>query len=65
VAVFGILFAAADVRELLYQLDESRTAVATIAGFLIGVHLLIARAPSPPQAPPVTVTAVGADELTI
>jgi len=42
VAVFGILFAAADVRELLYQLDESRTAVATIAGFLIGVHLLIA-----------------------
>jgi hypothetical protein len=34
---FGILFAAADTRELIHQIQESRTAVATIAGILIGL----------------------------
>ncbi len=40
--VFGILFAAADTRELVHQLDESQTTVAAIAGVLIGLHLLVA-----------------------
>ena len=41
---FGILFAAADTRELVHQLDESETTVATIAGILIALHLLVALA---------------------
>jgi hypothetical protein len=40
-AVFALLFATGDVRELIYQLDESRTAVAVIAGVLIVLHLLV------------------------
>ena len=39
---FAILFAAADTRELVHQLQESRTVVATIAGILIALHLLAA-----------------------
>lgn len=39
---FGILFAAADTRELIHQLDESQTTVAAIAAILIALHLLIA-----------------------
>ena len=42
--VFGVLFAAGDVRELVHQIQESRTAVASIAGVLIAIHLLIAAA---------------------
>lgn len=41
-AVFGLLFAAGDVRELVHQLDESRTALAVIAGVLIALHVLVA-----------------------
>lgn len=43
-AGFGIVFAAADVRELVHQINESRRIVATIAGILIGLHLLAALA---------------------
>lgn len=39
---FGILFAAADARELVHQLDESQTTVAAIAAILIALHLLVA-----------------------
>ena len=39
---FGIVFAAADTRELVHQIQESRTTVATIAGILIALHLLAA-----------------------
>jgi hypothetical protein len=39
---FGIVFAAGDTRELVHQLDESRTAVAVIAAILIPLHLLVA-----------------------
>jgi hypothetical protein len=41
---FALLFAAGDIRELVHQIQESRTAVATIAGILIALHLLIAAA---------------------
>lgn len=41
---FAILFAAGDLRELVHQIQESRTTVATIAGILIALHLLIAAA---------------------
>ena len=41
---FAILFAAGDTRELVHQIQESRTTVATIAGTLIALHLLIAAA---------------------
>lgn len=41
-AAFGVLFAAGDIRELVHQIQESRTTVATIAGILIALHLLIA-----------------------
>jgi hypothetical protein len=40
-AVFGLVFAAADTRELIHQLNESRPAVAAIAGALIALHLLV------------------------
>ena len=43
-AVFGIVFAAADTRELVHQLQESRTTVAVIAGILIALHLATALA---------------------
>jgi hypothetical protein len=39
---FGLLFAALDVREVLHQVDESRTSLIVIAGVLIGLHVLIA-----------------------
>ena len=39
---FGLLFAALDVREVLHQLDESRTGLIVIASSLIGLHLLVA-----------------------
>jgi len=41
---FAILFAAGDIRELVRQIQEARTTVATIAGILIALHLLIAAA---------------------
>ena len=41
-AGFAVVFAAGDVRELVHQLDESRTTVATIAGILIVLHGLVA-----------------------
>ncbi len=41
---FAILFAAGDIRELVHQIQESRTTVAIIAGILIVLHLLIAAA---------------------
>jgi hypothetical protein len=40
--VLGLLFAAADTRELVHQIQESRTTVAVIAGVLIALHLLVA-----------------------
>jgi hypothetical protein len=42
IAVFGLVFAALDVREVLHQVDESRTNLIAIAGVLIGLHLLVA-----------------------
>jgi hypothetical protein len=42
IAVFGLVFAALDVREVLHQVDESRTNLIVIAGVLIGLHLLVA-----------------------
>ena len=39
---FGTVFALGDVREVIHQLNESRTGVATIAATLIASHLLIA-----------------------
>jgi hypothetical protein len=39
---FGLLFAALDVREVLHQVDESRTSLIVIAGALIGLHFLVA-----------------------
>lgn len=39
VAGFTLLFAAGDLRELLHQLDESRTSVAVIAAILLVLHL--------------------------
>ena len=39
---FGLVFAALDVREVLHQLDESRTSLIVIASALIGLHLLVA-----------------------
>jgi hypothetical protein len=39
---FGVLFAALDVRELIHQVDESRTSLIVIASTLIGLHLLVA-----------------------
>jgi hypothetical protein len=41
-AGFAAVFAAGDIRELVHQLDESRTTVATIAGVLIALHTLAA-----------------------
>jgi hypothetical protein len=41
---FGVLFAAGDIRELVHQIQESRATVATIAGILIALHLLVAAA---------------------
>ncbi len=41
-AGFAVLSAAADTRELTHQLNESRTTVATIAGILIALHLVVA-----------------------
>lgn len=43
-AVFGIAFAAGDTRELVHQIQESRTTVAVIAGILIALHLAAATA---------------------
>ena len=39
---FGLVFTAGDVREVVHQLDESRTGVAVIAGILVAAHLAIA-----------------------
>jgi hypothetical protein len=42
IAGFGLIFAAFDVREVLHQVDESRTNLIVIASVLIGLHLLAA-----------------------
>ncbi len=42
VAVFGLVFAAADGRELVHQIDDSNGGLATLAGVLIGLHLTVA-----------------------
>jgi hypothetical protein len=39
---FGLLFAALDFREVLHQVDESRTSLAVIASVLVGLHVLVA-----------------------
>jgi hypothetical protein len=39
---FGVVFAVGDTRELIHQVNESRTGVAVIAAILIAAHLLIA-----------------------
>jgi hypothetical protein len=39
---FGLVFAGFDVREVLHQIDESRTGLIVIAGALAGLHLLLA-----------------------
>jgi hypothetical protein len=39
---FGLLFAALDVREVLHQVDESRTSLIVIAGALTGLHVVLA-----------------------
>ncbi len=40
--VFGTVFAVGDLREVIHQLNESRTGVAIIASILIVTHLLVA-----------------------
>lgn len=42
VAVFGLVFAAGDGRELVHQLDDSNGGLAVVAGLLIGLHLIVA-----------------------
>jgi uncharacterized membrane protein len=41
VAVFGLVFAAADARELAHQVNESNAGIAVIAASLLIIHLLI------------------------
>ena len=41
-AAFALVFAAADTRELVHQIQESRTTVAVIAAILIALHVLAA-----------------------
>jgi hypothetical protein len=41
VAGFGLVFAAGDGRELVHQLNESNSGLATIAAILIGLHLAV------------------------
>jgi hypothetical protein len=41
VAVFGLVFAAGDAREVVHQLDESNNGLATVASILIALHLAI------------------------
>jgi hypothetical protein len=42
VVVLGFVFAAGDARELAHQLSESRSGLAVMAAFLIGLHVAIA-----------------------
>jgi hypothetical protein len=42
VAAFGLVFAAGDGRELVHQLDDSNAGLASVAGLLIGLHLIVA-----------------------
>jgi hypothetical protein len=39
---FGLVFAGFDVREVLHQIDESRTSLIAIASVLVALHLLVA-----------------------
>ena len=39
--VLGLVFAAADVRELVHQLDDSNGGLAAIAAVLTGLHLAV------------------------
>jgi len=64
VLVFGLVFAAGDLRELVHQLDESRSGLAAIAGALALMHLaisalalLLVRSDRKPQAEPLPNTA--------
>jgi hypothetical protein len=41
VAVFALVFAAGDARELVHQLDDSNGGLAAVAGLLLFVHLAI------------------------
>jgi hypothetical protein len=41
VAGFGLVFAVGDAREVVNQLDESNTGLASIAAILIGIHLAV------------------------
>jgi hypothetical protein len=41
-ALFGAVFAAGDIREILHQIDESNGGLAAIAGVLIALHLVVA-----------------------
>ncbi len=42
VAGFGLVFAAADGRELVHQLDEPDAGIAAIAAVLVGLHVTVA-----------------------
>jgi hypothetical protein len=42
ISAFGLVFAAGDGRELVHQLDESNTGLATIAAVLLLLHVVIA-----------------------
>lgn len=42
VAAFALVFAAGDGRELVHQLDDSNAGLASVAGLLIGLHLIVA-----------------------
>jgi hypothetical protein len=41
VALFGLVFAAGDGRELVHQLDDSNTGLATVAAILLVLHLAV------------------------
>ena len=42
VVAFGLVFAAGDAREVVHQLDDSNSGLATIAAILIALHLAVA-----------------------
>jgi hypothetical protein len=42
VAVFGLVFAAGDGRELAHQLDDSNSGLAAVAALLLVLHLAVA-----------------------
>jgi hypothetical protein len=42
VALFAVTFALLDLRELLHQVDEERTRLATLAGVIAAIHVSVA-----------------------